>query len=199
MFMQRTQQEVQGAGQAVNWNQREVNPVINYDALATASLINSALLDDGKSATGSNPANLLGVKRIKNMRNLAAKLSFNTLVPWMQGAALLVADYQDFKYAFHPAKTARQADGSLEFDAGDLADHEAWMKRCWHITTNAADAVPTEFLRALRRANGNNWDSSLQAAAFLETKKLSQQREQMWGKLPAVTTADNASGIHDWY
>jgi len=198
MFMQRTQQEVQGAGQAVNWNQREANPIINYDALATASLINSALLDDGASATGTNDAYELKAERIQKMRNLAAKLSFNTLVPWMQGAALLVADYQDFKYAFHPGPI-RKPDGSLDFDPEDLANHVKWMGRCWTVTTDATDAVPTEFLRALRRANGNNWDASLQAAAFLETKKLSQQREQMWGKLPAVTTADNASGIHDWY
>ena len=166
MFMGRTTHEQQGAAQAQGYNQRETNPIVNYDALATASLINSALIDSG--STGATKP------KFQSMRTLAAKLSYNTLVPWLQGAALLVADKDDFEAVFHTKD----------------ATHKAFMDRCWDSSNK-----PTEFLRALRRANGNDWDASLQAAAFLEMKKLSQQRESMWSNLPSRTAADALTGV----
>lgn len=171
MFMQRTQQENQGASQAKNWNQLEQTPIVNYDALGTAALINSALAVD--TASGEYQ------KVLQNMQKLAAKLSYNTLVPWLHGACLLVGDYAQCKAVFTDPNLKSTGDANVKFF------HTMFKK----------DKSMTEWLRALRRSNGNDWDASLSAAAFLEAKKLSLQREAIFSSLPPVTMADEHAGV----
>lgn len=177
MFMQRTQQENQGASQAKNWNQLEQTPIINYDALGTAALINSALAADVLTGAGAE-ADMKAV--LQSMQKLAAKLSYNTLVPWLQGACLLVGDRADCEAVF------------TNPNPGPGGDAKKFYNTMW-----TGDQM-TEWLRALRRSNGNDWDASLSAAAFLEAKKLSLQREEIFSSLPPVTHADSMAGVVGW-
>ena len=171
--MQRTQQEVQGAAQARSWNQLEQTPIINYDALGTAALINSAL-----SVKGASPPEYKTT--LEHMQTLAAKLSFNTLVPWLHGATLLVGTEAQCQAVFA---------GSGKDPNGTDPAGKAFFAQMF------SGGQPTEWLRALRRSNGNDWDASLSAAAFLEAKKLSLQRESVFAHLPKETYADGAAGI----
>lgn len=186
-FLALSANETQGAGQVGGHVQTDQNPVIHYDALATASLINSALEWTGETANdveniGSEPGRSI-VKHMKAMKNLSSQLSYNTLVPWLQGACLLVGDLDDWKLVFG---TRESSGGSIIYKANPFVD-KGWR-----------NDEQTEWLRELRRQNGNTWDAAMAAARFLETKKLSVMREDYWANLPASTSADKIAGVRGY-
>ena len=89
--MQTTSDEVQKAGQGAQYVQGQVGVQIDQDALASAALIYGAI----KELPDSMEVGTGGLKVKDICMRMAAKLSYNTLVPWYKGAALIVGDAID--------------------------------------------------------------------------------------------------------
>lgn len=177
--MQMLGYEQQGAAQVVRHNQTQDNVTIDQDALASAALIYAAIKNFDEKHVNAVIAEER--KRLKNcIKKLAQRLTFNTLVPWYQGAAFTVGTRDQLDFAMEAADPAGAA---KPFNPKDWFD---------------SDGEPKEWLRAVRRQNGNGWDGALAAATFIETKKKSKMREAYWDTLPPSTGADKIAGVRGY-
>ena len=154
---------------------------IDQDALASAALIYGAIDKLGDDVKIGN------VLAKKLMMKLATKLSYNTLVPWYKGAAMLIGNRTDIRKAFG---TTNPLDGTLV-----QADSGGAFMQMWWATDDEDVKTANEALRALRRTYGNGWEGSLAVATALETQQLKKQRDAYWEDLPAETFADNQAGV----
>jgi len=170
--MQSTASEAQKAAIGAQQVQSQIGVQIDQDALASASLIYGAIkhLSDevkllDKDNGGNIPAKALCIR-------LATKLSYNTLLPWYKGAALMIGEQEHVLDAFT-----------------DVNKTTTWAKN-WY-----PDTGPSEKLKALRRTYGNGWQGALAAGTFVQRTQLAHQRDANWRGLPGLTGPDQVAGV----
>lgn len=147
----------------------QTDPVIKTDALATSSIIYSALqaMNDEKGV----PADELEL--IRDMKIAARKLSRNSLASWYKGAVLLTGDMDQITAVYGPA----------------FCDANCWA--------NPTTLRP--WLTELRRAYGNDWEGCMQAARMIEDYQSAKMRDEQWARLPAVSAFERAGGnVRGW-
>lgn len=172
VLLQNTADEHSAAAQtkAVEHGQQEA-PVLRTDSLATSSLIYSALSAFPTAAAGAPLST--EEKQIKGMKDMAQRLSKNTLSSWYKGALLT---------------------------AGTRAEIEdVWGKRFADQCYSADGKEMTAWLRELRRSYGNTWEGCMAAAKFLEEYQNSKLRTEMFNVIPALSTLDNdGTSVKGW-
>jgi hypothetical protein len=135
------------------------NAQIDYSALATAALVNSSLAH----ATGP---------QADAYKDLSAKLSSNTLSAWSKGAMLATGDAVQCNKMLG-AKATKMLFVTPD---GDLVNSAAAAKT----------AVPSAFLRELRRKYGNDWGSAMKMAEFIKAKQDEALHKQVWDSIPGT-------------
>lgn len=152
--------ETQGASAAKGFTGEQNNAQIDYSALATASLVNSAL---GAIQGGGGALDM----KATTYKDLSARLSSNTLSAWSKGAMLVTGDSAQCNLMFGQVPTQRL------FTFASPADFPA-------------NGIPNEFLKELRRKYGNDWGAAMKAAEFLKTKQDEALHTQIWDAIPST-------------
>jgi len=172
LAMQSTADEAQKAAIGAQQVQTQVGVQIDQDALASASLIYGAIKHLDASVELTDGTITITAKEL--CIRLATKLSYNTLLPWYKGAALMVGERAHLEEAF-------------KSHAGDTTWVESWWK--------TGKAEGSEKLKALRRTYGNGWQGALAAGTFVQRTQLAKQRDENWNKLPGLSSLDHVAGV----
>lgn len=164
-------QENARASAAKSFTGEASNAQVDYSALATASLINSALAGVDMAPGQAGVLSQIQ-KQTAAYRSLSAKLSANTLSAWSKGAMLVTGTSKECKNMFGDEFTRQLFNGA---DGKDPV-------------YDATD-VPSGFLLELRRKYGNDWGAAMKAAEFLKAKQDENLHKQVWDRVPANNDA----------
>lgn len=147
----------------------QTDPVIKTDALATSSIIYSALQQINNDA--GIPQEEVAI--INNMKEAARKLSRNSLASWYKGAVLLTGNAAQITEVYGASFS---------------------IANCY-----APDGSMRPWLTELRRAYGNDWEGCMQAARMIEDYQAAKMRDEQWARLPAVSTFERTGGnVRGW-
>lgn len=153
----------------------QTDPVVKTDALATSSIIFSAL-----QAIGNDD----GDEDMKRMKAIARKLSKNSLASWYKGAVLLVGDAKQIE-ALYGIRFRRA--NCFEDDGAPAADGKV------------PPGAMRPWLEELRRNYGNDWEGCMQAARMIEEYQSAKMRDEQWSRLPAVSAFERQDGnVRGW-